>query len=389
MKIPGDVLFIINELNARGFGAFAVGGCVRDSLMGNTPKDWDVATSALPEDVKAVFPHTADTGLKHGTVTVLINRERYEVTTYRVDGVYKDGRRPETVTFAADISDDLSRRDFTMNAIAYAPGQGYIDPFCGMADIRQKKIRCVGNPAHRFGEDALRMLRAVRFAAQLGFTIEKETYDAIPKLNENMKNISAERIREELTRLLTAAFPEKMVLLEETGLLFYVLRGRGYGGDLYETAEKIKNTPNRINLRAALFFAWARDEAPKILRDLRFDNQSVRDIGVLVKYLPEPIPESRYEIKKLMSLISAAQTEELFILKQAESALAMLRDILRSGECFLLKDLAVKGNDLIALGVKPGKEMGQILESLLDAVMREPGMNVYEKLIRIIPNPRS
>ncbi|MCR5202829.1 MAG: CCA tRNA nucleotidyltransferase [Lachnospiraceae bacterium] len=223
MKVPENVKCIIRQLNNAGHDAYAVGGCVRDTILGRLPDDWDITTDAKPEEVKAVFKKTVDTGLLHGTVTVLMNGEGYEVTTYRIDGDYGDGRHPDNVSFTPDLEEDLKRRDFTVNAIAYNDETGYVDCFGGVEDIENRIIRCVGNPDERFSEDALRIMRAVRFSGQLEFTIEDDTYEAIKRHVDNLKNVSAERIRVEFEKLLMSVEPEKFMMLYDTGITKIIL----------------------------------------------------------------------------------------------------------------------------------------------------------------------
>ena len=220
MNIPKDVCFIIECIEKNGFEGFVVGGCVRGYILSDNAKDWDITTNALPQEIKNIFSHTVDTGIKHGTVTVVLNNQNYEVTTYRIDGEYIDNRHPETVVFTTKIEEDLSRRDFTMNAIAYSKSKGYIDPFLGIQDIQKKIIKGVGDPDKRFKEDALRMMRAIRFSAQLGFEIEDDTLDAIKNNKELIKNISVERIREEFLKLINSEYIEKFYLLKHSGLLY-------------------------------------------------------------------------------------------------------------------------------------------------------------------------
>ncbi|MCL2350932.1 MAG: polynucleotide adenylyltransferase [Firmicutes bacterium] len=270
LYIPPDVQYILQTLNDSGFAAYAVGGCVRDSLMGKTPKDWDVATSALPGQVARLFSRTFDTGAKHGTVTVVKNGANYEVTTFRLDGEYLDNRRPAAVSFGAALPDDLARRDFTMNAIAYHPREGFVDPFGGREDIGRRLIRGVGDPGTRFREDALRMLRALRFAGQLGFGIERDTYDAIGRNAALLRNISIERIRDEFTKLLASGSPDKLNALAETGILANgwpsgaalgreelaaaaaLLPGFTGGGDAARYALLLIRRPSGLNGRAAV-----------------------------------------------------------------------------------------------------------------------------------------
>ena len=412
ISLPPDVQKIIDTLLKKGHDAYIVGGCVRDSIRGVMPKDWDITTSAKPKEVKEVFPRTVETGIKHGTITVLIGGQGYEVTTYRIDGQYLDSRRPDTVSFTMDIIEDLSRRDFTMNAIAYNTSSGFIDPFDGRGDIERKLIRCVGDPMLRFGEDALRMLRAVRFAGQLGFAIDVATLDAISQKSVNLAKISAERIREELTRLLAGQHVEAVKILETTGLLAYVLVGHTYDGNLDKTIDWMascskeamlchmpryakglnmnNNTDNNTErhpmeyLRLALFLAWSSESCEKILRALRFDNKTIRDVSQYVNMLPIPIPLSRYDIKKYLRQMPQANFENLLILQsiinphetdELSHILQESRDIQAKGECYTISGLSVNGNDLIAAGIPPGKAIGEKLEELLDTVMREPKLN--------------
>ena len=218
MKLPEHVNRIIHRLQKEGYDAYAVGGCVRDTLLGREPKDWDITTSARPEIVKSLFSHTIDTGIQHGTVTVMLDHVGYEVTTYRIDGEYEDSRHPKEVIFTGNLVEDLKRRDFTINAMAYNDESGLVDAFEGEQDLKKGIIRCVGNPHDRFGEDALRMLRAVRFAAQLGFSIEERTKVAVADLAPTLAKVSAERIQMELVKLLTSANPQEMREVYELGL---------------------------------------------------------------------------------------------------------------------------------------------------------------------------
>ena len=216
--LPQKAAFIIDTLQQAGHEAYAVGGCIRDSILGRQPEDWDITTSAKPDEVKRLFPKTIDTGIQHGTVTVLVEREGFEVTTYRVDGKYEDFRHPKEVTFTPDLIEDLKRRDFTMNAMAYNRKDGLVDAFGGVSDLNAGIVRCVGCAKQRFQEDALRMMRAVRFAAQLGFSIDGETKAAVKELSGTLVHISAERIQAELTKLLVSAHPEQMRTLYELGI---------------------------------------------------------------------------------------------------------------------------------------------------------------------------
>ncbi|MCL2360935.1 MAG: CCA tRNA nucleotidyltransferase [Defluviitaleaceae bacterium] len=381
INLPEDVVKIIETLEQKGHQAYIVGGCVRDSIMGTLPKDWDITTSARPEEVMELFPKSFGTGVKHGTITVLINRHGYEVTTYRIDGEYSDNRRPDKVIFTSNIIEDLSRRDFTVNAIAYNPAKGFVDPFDGRNDIDKKLIRCVGIPRHRFGEDALRMLRALRFAGQLGFFIDKATLRAIAAMSLNIANISAERIREELVRLLCSPYVKAIKLLETTGLLCNILE---YSGDIDKTTELLAACPEKETLRLAVFFAYSGHNSLELLRSLRFDNKTIREVFHYICMLHTPIPHDRYEIKKILRQIPHELFENLLLLQSLfypddTSKLAAIRievqDILDKEECYTLQNLSVKGKDLITAGFPPGKAVGDKLEGLLDMVMRNPELN--------------
>ena len=397
IKIPADVSQIIDTLISHGHEAYIVGGCVRDSIREVLPKDWDITTSARPSQVVVIFPRTFETGIKHGTITVLIGRQGYEVTTFRIDGTYLDSRRPENVTFTTNIEEDLSRRDFTMNAMAYNSSRGLVDPFGGQKDIEKKIIRCVGNADCRFGEDALRMLRAIRFAGELGFSVDEVALEAIIARRASLANISAERIREELARLINSIHVEAVSLLEATGLLPYVLVGHEYGGDLNRVISLLASCPPHVPMRMALFLAWSGESCSKILRSLRFDNKAIREISSYVRMLPITIPLDRYEIKKNLRLMSPDTLENLLTLKsiinpQDSEQLAAVRneiwDIHAKNECYTLRDLSVDGKDLVAAAIPTGKAIGDKLDELLDAVMRDPQLNkqLPEKIAKLRMN---
>jgi len=384
MDLPKNVQHIINKLEAAGHEAFIVGGCVRDALSGRTPKDWDITTSATPAQAKAIFPRTIDTGIKHGTITVLMDRQHYEVTTYRIDGQYLDSRRPETVTFTSDITEDLSRRDFTMNAIAYNPRTGFVDPFGGQADITAKKIRCVGEPTHRFTEDALRMLRAVRFAGTTGFAICPQLLAAIKTLAPTLQKISVERIKEELAKLVTSTHPQAVELLEATGLLIFILPGiTGIN------TQWLKACPPLEAMRMALVLHNINPQ--KILKNLRYDNKTAKEICIYVQLLAQPLPISGYEIKKILRVT----TQDIFLnflqLKDiitpganTNTLREIIAEIYRNNECYTLKQLAINGKDLAEMGIPKGEKMGEILEKLLDNVMQDPAINTKTTLITTI-----
>ena len=223
IHLPDKVKKIIETIESGGYEAYAVGGCVRDSILGRVPEDWDITTSASPQEIKNLFRRTVDTGIQHGTVTVIMEREGFEVTTYRIDGEYEDSRHPKEVTFTSNLTEDLKRRDFTINAMAYNDREGLVDAFGGIKDMKARLVRCVGNPRERFGEDALRMMRAVRFSAQLGYGMEEGTKAAVKEMAENLRNISAERIQTELVKLLTSPRPEDLRICYETGITRVIL----------------------------------------------------------------------------------------------------------------------------------------------------------------------
>jgi len=385
VDIPVNVKKIMDKLHRHGFEAYIVGGSVRDILRGVNPKDWDITTSATPREVVEIFSRTVETGIKHGTVTVLVEREHYEVTTYRIDGEYLDGRRPEEVTFTGEIVEDLSRRDFTINAIAYNPDTGFVDPFDGKIDIKRKIIRCVGDPLERFGEDALRMLRAIRFAGQLGFAIDASVVEAIAIKRANLANISRERVREEFVKLLVSPHVQAVKLLETTGLLRYIVPF--FKSDVDHVIDLLKNCPAKEPLRLALFLASIGDfgeNCAEILKNLRFDNKTTHEVSQYVRLLHSKIPHDRYRIKKYLRQMPQAEFENLLNLqaitdpKDAERLANVCKesqDIQAKGECYTLRNLSIKGNDLIAMGIPKGKALGDMLESLLDAVMRDPSLN--------------
>ena len=405
LDVPRDVAFIIRELRKAGHEAFAVGGCVRDTLLGRAPGDWDITTSALPEEVKRVFRRTIDTGIQHGTVTVMLHRTGYEVTTYRIDGTYRDGRHPDHVTFTGNLEEDLKRRDFTINAMAWSEETGIVDIFRGMKDLEDGLIRCVGTPKDRFTEDALRILRAVRFSAQLDFRIEEETLRALPDIAPNLVNVSRERIQTELTKTLLSGHPEKVLLAEETGMTPYISESfgeifRGQTAEFFrERLLRAAGLPtDRILRWAALLAETGPSLTERILRELKLDRETIEGAAVLAAdfhvKLPEKAEEGEeetlYRIRKMMSRIPAELFDRLILLKQAllpeerdmaEEVRAEAEAIRARGDCISVKDLAVNGGDLIRAGIKPGPEMGKVLQDMLDYVLRYPGENEKDKLI--------
>lgn len=435
IQLPEKVHTIIETLTAAGFEAYAVGGCIRDSILGRVPNDWDITTSAKPEETKNLFPRTVDTGIKHGTVTVLIDREGFEVTTYRIDGVYEDGRHPKEVTFTASLEEDLMRRDFTINAMAYNERTGLVDVFGGMRDMEQGMIRCVGKAEERFTEDALRMLRAVRFSAQLGYEIEGDTKEAIRKLAPNLQQISAERIQTELVKLVTSDHPDYLRTAYETGITKQVLpefdlcmeTPQSNPHHCYNVGEHILHSmtevgPDKVLRLGMLFHDIGKPQTltvdeegishnkghadvgeqmtRQILRRLRFDNDTIQKVTKIVLYHDQEVRETPGGVRWAVNRVGEDIFRMLFAVKRADilaqsdylreeklNRLAYIRElydeICRKQECMSLKDLAVTGTDLITLGVPPGREIGQLLGELLEIVLEEPEKNTREELLRI------
>jgi len=394
-KLPEDVKYILNRLHKNEYEGYIVGGCVRDAIMGIPPHDWDMTTSAKPEDVKSIFSHTFDTGIKHGTVTVVLNKNNYEITTYRIEGEYDDCRHPNDVCFTTDLHEDLLRRDFTMNAIAYNDEEGYVDIFGGIGDIEKGIIKGVGEAEERFREDALRMLRAVRFSAQLGFEIEEKTKQALMDNCALIEKISAERIREEITKLLMSKHAKKAVFLWETGLLSHISKeiDESVKGHEEEMISSLENSVKNVSVLFALFLRFVSPERVKdIMKDLRFDTKTLKETDIICRYMGENVPESRTGIRKMASLMGTENFKLYLEAKKAcgdsvaEHALTELADILEKKECLTIKELAVTGDDIKALDIKDGKKIGEILKTMLNRVLEVPELNSKEKLLNIIKN---
>ncbi len=392
--MPGPVEGILRELRTHGYEAFAVGGCVRDVLLGREPGDWDITTSARPEQVKAVFGKTVDTGLQHGTVTVIRNRVGYEITTYRIDGEYEDGRHPKEVIFTADLREDLRRRDFTINAMAYSHETGLVDAFGGLEDLKAGRIRCVGNAVERFTEDALRMLRAVRFSAQLGFSIEEKTWEALQELAPNLAMVSKERILTELTKTLLSDRPENVCLIESAGLIPYISKtfGAVLGEELEERLKKSGALPASRGVRfAALLLNAGEENAGRILRELKSDRETMDKTRLLVRWFSREIGQAPADIRRVMSAMEDTLFDDLLTLRETlrpEEARKMQEirktaaGIRERGECIRLRQLAVTGADLIACGLQPGPELGKTLNRLFEGVLEHPEWNQKETLLK-------
>lgn len=435
IQLPEKVNQIIHTLQQHGYEAYAVGGCVRDSILGRIPDDWDITTSATPLETKALFSRTFDTGIEHGTITVLIDKDAFEVTTYRVDGKYEDSRHPSEVTFTRSLREDLLRRDFTINAMAYNDSEGLVDIFGGMEDLEKKTIRCVGNARARFGEDALRILRAVRFAAQLGFEIEEETRKGITELAPTLANISAERIQVELIKMLISPNPEllrtayelgitKVILTEFDAMMATAQETPHHKYSVGEhTLKAIQNVRADKVLRLTMLFhdiakpimktidengvahfkmhdVKGAEMTKQILRRLKFDNDTMNKVVRLVQYHDYRMPAEAKNVRRAMNKIgedlfpyylevrtadTLAQSEYLQEekLQNIRDVKACYEEILEKKECVSLKTLAVTGSDLIASGMKPGKEIGEVLNKLLEYVIEHPEANEKDTLLQI------
>lgn len=394
IQVPEAAKDIIEQLNAHGFEAYVVGGCVRDSLLGRTPEDWDITTSAKPEQVKEIFSRTVDTGIQHGTVTVLIDRGAYEVTTYRIDGEYEDGRHPKSVEFTGNLLEDLKRRDFTINAMAYSDRDGLVDAFGGEMDLKQGIIRCVGNALDRFTEDALRILRAIRFSAQLGFDIERETEEAISAIAPNLEKVSRERIQVELTKLLLSGHPERIEAVFSHGIGPFVSRLFEEAGKRLSRTEKLCLLPAQKHMRWSGFLKEeAAQDAVTVLRELKLDNDTVNGVRTLTELWKEEIPAQKPAIRKIMSGLSEELFRDLLTFqkvffeeagrKRLETVEQYAEEIVRDGDCIRLKDLAVTGKDLIEAGRKPGPEMGTVLNRLFEEVLQFPERNKRDYLMNL------
>ena len=379
MKMPGAAEKIIEKLEERGYSAYMVGGCVRDMLLGREPEDWDIATSATPMEVKALFKRTYDTGIEHGTVTVRESGQSFEVTTFRADGSYEDFRHPKEVFFTKDIYEDLKRRDFTMNALAYHPKTGFIDPSGGVEDIKAGVIRGVGAPAERFREDALRMLRAVRFSAQLGFCVEGETLTAVYENAPLLRYISAERVREELQKAICGRHLDALALLWETGLLRQVSPELSYklSGEGQSLISKLKSMRKDPMLRWAAVLSYL-DEPEKAMQDLKFSNKHLKTVSLLCRERSLSLSPDGYSIKKEVFRIGLEEFRLLLEFRKEEGLAAVaeaLDGILERGECIFMRDMKINGDELIKLGVQKGADVGRMLNVLLDAVHRTPELN--------------
>lgn len=436
IKLPKEAEDIIERLNEHGYEAYVVGGCVRDSILGRMPNDWDICTSALPEKTIEIFTdhEVIPTGLKHGTVTIVVNHTPYEITTFRIDGEYSDNRRPDKVEFTTDIVKDLSRRDFTINAMAYNPQTGLVDPFGGVEDIKTKAIRCVGNADDRFNEDALRVMRAIRFASVYGFAIEENTSRAIHRNVELLNNIAVERINIELCKLLCGRGVLD-ILLNYNDVISTIIpeiepcigfnqNNRYHQYTIYDhIAHAVSNyTGMDIIIKVALLLhdigkplCYTEDEngghfyghsvprsniAEAIVKRLKFDNYTQKNVIELVLYHDAVIEPTIKCVKRWLNKIGEQQLLRLLDVKMADilahtvgtqksrleqydAVRSIIENVISSEQCFKLKDLAVNGNDLMAEGIPQGRQVGKILNWLLDMVINGEVENKKDELLNL------
>ena len=445
IQIPYLVDYVMNSLKLAGYKSYMVGGCVRDVILNKIPHDWDITTSATPEQIKSVFQHTLnviDTGIKHGTVTLMMNYAMdtsnvysVEVTTFRVDGKYSDNRRPDEIKFTDSLVKDLSRRDFTINAMAYNSDEGLVDPFFGLGDVNSKVIKCVGNPNERFQEDALRMLRAVRFSAQLGFEIDKYTAHAIHDNYSLISNVSVERISQEINKILWSN-PLEMYTVDyyklldnvmpELNICFWTNQDNPYhcysvGKHLIHSAKAMENN---LCLRLTMllhdiakpqcktidengnghFYGHAEESskmATEIRRRMRYDNLTIMRVRDLIFYHDVEIQDNRKSVRRWLNKIGEETFRELLKVREAdikaqsqeyyqtrhdklERIKIILEEVLKDNECFSKKDLAINGTDLIKMGYPEGKQIGKIINKLVEMVLDNPELNNRDTLIEII-----
>jgi len=433
IDIPEDVKFIINTLINNGYESYVVGGCVRDSILKKKPKDWDITTKAKPKQVIKLFDKVILTGLKHGTVTVLINKAGYEITTYRTDGEYEDNRHPKEVKFVECLKEDLARRDFTINAMAYNERYGLVDYFGGIQDLRDKIIKTVGNPRERFNEDALRMLRAIRFSAQLDFEIDESVLVTIKELNVNIQNISKERIREEFNKILICN-PRKLDILKDCEILEFIISkiSNSYNfnqNNPYHTYDLYNHTivateaiDPVLHLRLTMllhdlgktktrttdesgishYYSHAKESvkmAQYMLQEMKYDNDTINKVITLIQYHDCTLA-SKLSIKRMLNKIGEKLLRDLIKVQRSDilaqnpvyseerlttliSSESKLDMILDQNECFSLKDLKVNGEDLINIGFNKGKDIGVTLKYLLERVIENTELNSKEELIKL------
>ena len=393
ITLPTKVKQIISKLEKADFEAYAVGGCVRDSILGRSPEDWDITTSAKPEEVKRLFSTTIDTGLQHGTVTVVIEKEGFEVTTFRLDGDYTDGRHPDRVAFTSSLTEDLRRRDFTINAMAYSEKTGLIDEFDGERDLEDSIIRAVGEAKERFSEDALRMLRAIRFAGQLNFKIADETFDAIKELSPNIAKVSVERIAKELEKLLLSGNPEYIALVYETGIFSVIAPEVAM---LFENGEISASTkalsrasfPEKKELYqirlAILLEGLGADKAAKLLKRLKLDNDTINTVKKLLGLSLREVENNETDMRRTVKEAGHKMMPLLLEMRRAKGLKdnkALYQIVIDNGYCTSISELNINGKDLMDAGIPKGALIGSTLERLLELVIEKPELNTRESLL--------
>lgn len=426
LNIPAKVKYILDTLHSHGFEAYCVGGCVRDAVLARTPSDWDITTSAKPEEVKACFRRTIDTGIQHGTVTVMLDKTGFEVTTYRIDGDYSDGRHPDSVSFTSNLAEDLRRRDFTINAMAYNERDGLVDLYGGMQDLQKKMIRCVGDPDERFDEDALRILRAVRFAAQLNFEIDPATEAAISRHAEHLRVVSAERIQTEIVKLIVSEHPEKWLELYRLGITAVILpefdlcmkTPQHTKYHMYNVGEHIVKAmceiPAEKILRLTMLLhdigkpevRWtdshgtdhfkghayvSADMADGILRRWKFDNDTRKQVVNLIRWHDLRPKPNAADVRRCMYTVGPEHFEDYLAVQWADNmaksayklkehqdrlneVYGVYKEVLKRNDCLSLKDLCIGGSDLADIGIR-GKMIGFTLESSLMCVLKDQRLN--------------
>jgi len=441
IKLPTEVKYIIETLEKSGYIAYAVGGCVRDSVMGKTPKDWDICTSALPEQTKKSFEkeRVIETGLKHGTISLLLDKKTYEITTFRTDGHYTDNRRPDTVNFVPDLETDLKRRDFTINALAYHPEEGMIDYFGGVEDIKRKLLRCVGEADKRFKEDALRIMRALRFSSTLNFEIEHGTLEAIMRNRKLPGKVAVERIREELDALLLGENVENVlkkhskvletIIPEIAALVGFDQKNSYHDLDIWShTAKAVANaSPDRVVRLALLLHDIAKPEcytetkgvghfyghpeagaekAERILSRLKYDKETIKTVINLILYHDADIEPEDKAVKRWLNRLGVREMRLLCQVKMAdttaksseriisqiaeiEEITAMIDEIVENRSCFTLQNLEISGTDLINCGIPEGEEIGKTLQELLEQVINSQLPNEKEPLLAAVRQRRA
>ena len=393
ITLPTKVKQIISRLEKADFEAYAVGGCVRDSILKRSPEDWDITTSAKPEEVKKLFSTTIDTGLQHGTVTVVIEKEGFEVTTFRLDGDYTDGRHPDRVAFTSSLTEDLRRRDFTINAMAYSEKRGLIDEFDGERDLEDGVIRAVGEAKERFSEDALRMLRAIRFAGQLNFKIADETFDAIKELSPNIAKVSVERIAKELEKLLLSGNPEYIALVYETGIFSVIAPEVAMLFENGEISASIKalsraSFPEKKELyqiRLAIFLeGLGADKAANLFKRLKLDNDTINTVKKLLGLSLREVENNETDMRRTVKEAGHKMMPLLLEMRRAKGLKdnkEMYQTVIDNGYCTSISELNINGKDLMDAGIPKGALIGSTLERLLELVIEKPELNTRESLL--------